>query len=332
MLSFSSESLKLLTGNIVMNNIICKQFKIQFPIIQGGMVWCSDWRLASAVSNSGGLGLIGAGAMYPNILKENIKLVRIASKKPFGVNIPLIYPDIDELINIIIEDKVPIVFTSAGDPSKYTRIFQKEGIKVVHVVSNSKFALKAEAAGVNAIVAEGFEAGGHNGKEETSTFTLIPLLRKAVSIPLIAAGGISTGQGMLAAMILGADGIQMGTRFLASKESSAHKKFKQEIIIASEGSTYLAFKKLTPVRLLINKFAGSVLNAEQNGKSTEFLKELLGRGRAKEGMFEGNIDDGELEAGQVSALITNIPTVDAIFRNMLLEYKTAKGKIMQADL
>ena len=315
-----------------MNNIICKKFKIQFPIIQGGMIWCSDWRLASAVSNSGGLGLIGAGAMYPDILKENIKQLRIASKKPFGVNIPLIYPDIDELVQIIIEEKVPIVFTSAGDPSKYTKIFQKEGIKVVHVVSNSRFALKAEAAGVNAIVAEGFEAGGHNGKEETSTFTLIPVLRKAVGIPLIAAGGISTGQGMLAAMILGADGIQMGTRFLASKESSAHKKFKQEIIRASEGSTYLAFKKLTPVRLLLNKFAGSVIKAEQNGKSSEFLKELLGKGRAKKGMFEGNIDDGELEAGQVSALITNIPTVDTIFRNMLSEYKTAKGKIIQADL
>ena len=310
-----------------MANRISNLFQIKYPIIQGGMIWCSGWELASAVSNAGGLGLIGAGSMYPDVLKEHIQKIKKATNNPFGVNIPLIYPNVKELIKIIIEEKVPVVFSSAGNPKTWTKILQDEGIKVAHVISNVKFAVKAEEAGVDAIVAEGFEAGGHNGREETTTMTLIPLVRTKTVTPLIAAGGIATGRAMLAAMVLGADGIQMGSRFVASNESSAHQNFKNEVINSGEGATRLALKKLIPVRLLRNNFADRVEKAELEGRSIELLKDLLGKARSKQGMFEGDITDGELEIGQVAALLNKEQPVKNIISDILLEYKVAKNQM-----
>ncbi len=310
-----------------MSNRICRLFNIQYPIIQGGMIWCSGWELASAVSNAGGLGLIGAGSMYPDILREHIQKAKNATKKPFGVNIPLIYPDIEEHIKIIIEEKVPIVFTSAGNPKTWTKTLQAEGIKVAHVIANSKFAVKCEDAGVDAIVAEGFEAGGHNGREESTTLSLIPLVRSKTVLPLIAAGGIATGRAMLATMILGADGVQMGSRFVASEESSAHIEFKKAVVNAGEGDTLLSLKKLIPVRLLKNDFAQKVAQAEAEGKPAEYLKELLGKARAKKGMFEGDLIEGELEIGQISALIDKIKPVKNIISDIILEYRVARSQI-----
>ncbi len=310
-----------------MSNRICRLFNIQYPIIQGGMIWCSGWELASAVSNAGGLGLIGAGSMYPDILREHIQKAKNATKKPFGVNLPLIYPDIEEHIKIIIEEKVPIVFTSAGNPKTWTKTLQAEGIKVAHVIANSKFALKCEEAGVDAIVAEGFEAGGHNGREESTTLSLIPLVRSKTVLPLIAAGGIATGRAMLATMVLGADGVQMGSRFVASEESSAHIEFKKAVVNAGEGDTRLSLKKLIPVRLLKNDFAQKVALAEAEGKPAEYLKELLGKARAKKGMFEGDLIEGELEIGQISALIDKIKPVKNIISDIILEYRVARSQI-----
>ncbi len=310
-----------------MSNRISRLFNIQYPIIQGGMIWCSGWELASAVSNAGGLGLIGAGSMYPNVLREHIQKTKKATNKAFGVNLPLIYPDIEEHIKIIIEEKVPIVFTSAGNPKTWTQTLQAEGIKVAHVIANSKFAAKCEDAGVDAIVAEGFEAGGHNGREESTTLTLTPLVRSKTVLPLIAAGGIATGRAMLAAMILGADGVQMGSRFVASEESSAHIAFKKAVVSASEGDTRLALKKLIPVRLLNNDFAQKVAQAEAEGKSAEELKKILGKARAKNGMFEGDLREGELEIGQISALIDKIKPVKNIISDIILEYRVARSQI-----
>ncbi len=289
-----------------MRNSITELFQIEYPIIQGGMIWCSGWELASAVSNAGGLGLIGAGSMYPEILKSHIIKCKSATDKPFGVNLPLLYPDIDKHISIIIEEKVPIVFTSAGNPGKYTSFLKNNGITVVHVIANLKFAKKAEEAGVDALVAEGFEAGGHNGREETTTMSLVPLISKHTNIPLIAAGGIGTGQAMAAALCLGADAVQVGSRFVATNESSAHQNFKNSIIKAGDGSTELTLKELTPVRLLKNNFYNKVQELYQKDASAEELAELLGRGRAKKGMFEGDLDDGELEIGQVAAQINEL--------------------------
>ncbi|MDA0778907.1 MAG: nitronate monooxygenase, partial [Bacteroidetes bacterium] len=289
-----------------MQNRITSLFGIKYPIIQGGMIWCSGWKLASAVSNAGGLGIIGAGSMYPEILKEHIQKCKQATKKPFGVNLPLLYPDIDKHIATILEEKVPIVFTSAGNPGVWTETLKAAGIIVVHVVSNEKFALKAEACGVDAIVAEGFEAGGHNGREETTTLVLIPQITSAVKIPVMAAGGIGTGKTMLAAMILGAEGVQVGSRFVTSIESSAHTNFKNIILQAKEGSTQLSLKQLTPVRMLKNKFWEDVVYAESNCASKEDLATLLGRARAKKGMFEGDLVEGELEIGQISGYINAI--------------------------
>ncbi|MBN1252187.1 MAG: nitronate monooxygenase [Bacteroidales bacterium] len=310
-----------------MSNRISNLFKIKYPIIQGGMIWCSGWELASAVSNNGGLGLLGSGSMYPADLKENIKKVKQATNNPFGVNIPLIYPNVEEIIKIIIEEKVPIVFTSAGNPKTWTEILQKEGVKVVHVIANTKFAIKADEAGVDAIVAEGFEAGGHNGREETTSLTLIPLVRSVTALPLIAAGGIATGRAILSAMVLGADAVQMGTRFVASIESSAHQNFKNQIVKVPEGGTRLALKQLIPVRLIKNKFSNDIEKAELEGKSSLYLSELLGNRRAKLGMFEGDIDEGELEIGQVSALINSIKPVKNIFDDILLEFRVAREQI-----
>lgn len=289
-----------------MRNSITELFQIEYPIIQGGMIWCSGWELASAVTNAGGLGLIGAGSMYPEILKSHIIKCKLATDKPFGVNLPLLYPDIDKHISIIIEEKVPIVFTSAGNPEKYTSFLKNNGITVVHVIANLKFAKKAEEAGVDALVAEGFEAGGHNGREETTTMSLVPLIRKHTNIPLIAAGGIGTGQAMAAALCLGADAVQVGSRFVATNESSAHQNFKNSVIKAGDGSTELTLKELTPVRLLKNNFYNKVQELYQKDASAEELAELLGRGRAKKGMFEGDLDDGELEIGQVAAQINEL--------------------------
>jgi len=305
-------------------NKICELFGIQYPVIQGGMIWCSGWQLVSAVSNAGGLGLIGAGSMYPDVLREQIRKTKSATDKPFGVNVPLLYPNIDEIMQIIVDEGVGIVFTSAGNPKSWTHFLHENGIKVAHVVSNSKFAVKAEAAGVDAIVAEGFEAGGHNGREESTTMVLIPAVRKVTNKPLIAAGGISTGRAMLAAQILGADGVQIGSRFVASEESSAHENFKQAIISAQEGDTNLVLKKLVPVRLLRNDFAKQIELAEAEGKTSAELAQLLGRGRAKLGMFAGNISEGELEIGQASALIDNILPVKTIFRGIIEEYDMVK--------
>ncbi|MEN9941678.1 MAG: hypothetical protein RL286_1176 [Bacteroidota bacterium] len=301
-------------------NRICQLFQIKYPIIQGGMIWCSGWQLASAVSNAGGLGLIGAGSMYPEILDEHIQKCKNATTEPFGVNLPLLYPNIEEHIQTIIKHKVPIVFTSAGNPSTWTKTLQNEGIKVVHVVSSVKFAQKAEAAGVDAIVAEGFEAGGHNGRDETTTLCLIPMVRKAVKLPILAAGGIASGAAMLAVMNLGADGVQIGSRFAASLESSAHQNFKEAVIAAEEGSTLLTLKELTPVRLLKNPFFEQVQAAYAAGSSTEELKNLLGRGRAKKGMFEGDLIEGELEIGQIAGSFEEILSAEQIIQEIVSQY------------
>lgn len=308
-------------------NRIEKLFNIEVPIIQAGMVWCSGWRLASAVSNAGGLGLIGAGSMYPEILRGHIQKCKAATTRPFGVNVPLLYPEIDKIIHIIVEEGVKIVFTSAGNPSLWTSYLKEHGITVVHVVSSVKFAKKAEQAGVDAVVAEGFEAGGHNGREETTTFVLIPLVRDAISIPLMAAGGIVTGRTMLAAEVLGAEGVQVGSRFAASAESSAHENFKKKIIEASEGDTMLTMKQLTPVRLIKNKFYKQVAEAEQRGASVEELAALLGRARAKKGIFEGDLDEGELEIGQVAAAIRDIKPAAEILKEIWSDYLACKKTI-----
>jgi enoyl-[acyl-carrier protein] reductase II len=301
-------------------NRICQLFQIKYPIIQGGMIWCSGWQLASAVSNAGGLGLIGAGSMYPEILDEHIQKCKKATDAPFGVNLPLLYPNIEEHIQTIIKHKVPIVFTSAGNPSTWTKTLQSEGIKVVHVVSSVKFAQKAEAAGVDAIVAEGFEAGGHNGRDETTTLCLIPMVKKAVKLPILAAGGIASGSAMLAVMNLGAHGVQIGSRFAASIESSAHQNFKEAVIAAEEGSTLLTLKELTPVRLLKNPFFEQVQAAYAAGSSTEELKNLLGRGRAKKGMFEGDLTEGELEIGQIAGSFEEILSAEQIIKEIVTQY------------
>jgi enoyl-[acyl-carrier protein] reductase II len=306
-----------------MKNRITELFNIQYPLIQAGMIWCSGWDLASAVSNAGGLGIIGSGSMYPEILEEHIQKCQQATDKPFAVNLPMLYPDIDKHIQTIIKYKVPIVFTSAGNPKTWTKTLQDEGIKVVHVVSSVKFALKAQEAGVDAVVAEGFEAGGHNGRDETTTFCLIPMVAAEISIPLIAAGGIGTGKGMLAAMNLGADAVQIGSRFVASPESSAHQAFKQKVVEAKEGDTLLTLKELTPVRLLKNSFFEQVQQAYQQGASKEDLELLLGRGRAKKGMFLGDLEEGELEIGQIAGLIHEIKPAAAIVDEIIREYKQA---------
>jgi enoyl-[acyl-carrier protein] reductase II len=305
-------------------NKITQLFTIQYPIIQGGMIWNSGYKLASAVSNSGGLGLIGAGSMYPDVLREHIQKCKKATDKPFGVNVPMLYPNIEEIINIIIEEGVKIVFTSAGNPKTWTSFLKEKGITVVHVVSSSKFALKAQEAGVDAVVAEGFEAGGHNGREETTTLTLIPMVRENISIPLIAAGGIATGRGMLAAMVLGADGVQMGSRFAASTESSAHDNFKKTIIETGEGDTQLTLKELAPVRLIKNKFYNDVQELYAKCPTKEDLEELLGKRRAKRGMFEGDLVEGELEIGQIAGLIHDIKPVEDIIKEVIAEFETAK--------
>ncbi len=310
-----------------MTNRISNLFKIKYPIIQAGMVWCSGWKLASAVSNAGGLGLLGAGSMHPDVLTGHIKKCKTATSKPFGVNVPLMYPQVDEIMKIIIDEKVPVVFTSAGNPKLWTSILKKHNIKVVHVVSSLKFARKSEDAGVDAVVAEGFEAGGHNGREETTTFCLIPMISEQISVPLIAAGGIASGRSMLAAIALGADGVQVGSRFAASLESSANQKFKDLIIDAQEGSTELSLKKLTPVRLLKNKFYTQVKAAELSGANAEDLKSLLGKGRAKKGMFEGDLDDGELEIGQVSATINRISSAKEIVDEIWTSYLSEGNRI-----
>ena len=307
-------------GQGAFQNRITQLFNIDYPIIQAGMIWASGWKLASAVSNAGGLGLIGAGSMYPDMLREHIQKCKSATNKPFGVNIPLIYPDIDKHIQIVIDEGVKIVFTSAGNPKTWTSLFKRYGIIVVHVVSSSKFAMKAQDAGCHALVAEGFEAGGHNGREETTTMVLVPAVTKSVSIPVIAAGGIATGRQMLAAMIMGAEGVQMGSRFVASEEASSHINFKLAVINAAEGDTFLSLKKLTPVRLIRNKFFQQIQEAEQRGASDAELKELLGRARAKKGMHEGNLDEGELEIGQVSALLQDILPAGKIVENVWQEF------------
>ena len=304
-------------------NKICELFKIKYPIIQAGMVWTSGWRLAAAVSNSGGLGLIGAGSMYPDILREHIQKCKKATDKSFGVNVPLFYPQLEEIMSIIIEEKVPIVFTSAGSPKLWTASLKNNNIKVVHVVSSVKFALKSQDAGVDAIVAEGFEAGGHNGKEETTTFTLIPMVKAAITLPLIAAGGIATGGAMLAAAALGADGVQVGSRFVASDEASCHPSFKDEVIKASEGSTVLTLKEITPVRMLKNSFFQKIAALYEKCVDVEEFKTTLGRGRAKKGMFEGDWDEGELEIGQIAGLINEVIPASQIIDNFVEEYDQA---------
>ncbi len=312
-------------------NRIQRLFDIQYPIIQAGMVWCSGWELASAVSNAGGLGLIGSGSMYPEVLREHIQKCKAATDKPFGVNVPLIYPDIDKHIQTIIEEGVKVVFSSAGNPKTWTSHLKEHGITVVHVVSSVKFALKAQEAGVDAVVAEGFEAGGHNGREETTTFVLLPMVRRALDIPLIAAGGIGDGRAMLGAMALGADGVQIGSRFAASNESSGHQNFKNTIINTPEGGTELSLKQLTPVRLIKNKFYDQVKRAEQEGANVETLKELLGRGRAKKGMFEGDLDEGELEIGQVAAAIKEIKPAADILHEIWNDYLSLKNQFCSAQ-
>ena len=304
-------------------NRICSLFNIQYPLIQGGMIWCAGWELASAVSNAGGLGLLGAGSMYPDVLDAQITKCKAHTDKPFGVNLPLLYPNIEEHIATIIKHKVPIVFTSAGNPKTWTEILKKEGITVVHVVSSVKFALKAQAAGVDAVVAEGFEAGGHNGRDETTTLCLIPMVQAAIQIPLIAAGGIGDGRALLAVMNLGADGAQVGSRFVASEESSAHQNFKQAVIESQEGDTLLTLKELTPVRLLRNPFFDQLMAAYQNGASADALATLLGRGRAKKGMFEGNLTEGELEIGQIAGAFTEILPAATIVKQFIEEYNQA---------
>ncbi|MDC0380437.1 nitronate monooxygenase [Flavobacteriaceae bacterium] len=315
-----------------MNNTITNLFGIQYPIIQAGMVWNSGWELASASSNSGILGLIGAGSMYPDVLRKHIQKCTLATDKPFGVNVPLLYPNIEEIMQIIVEEDVKIVFTSAGNPSAWAQWLKNHGITVVHVVSSVKFALKAEACGVDAIVAEGFEAGGHNGREETTTFTLIPMVCKAVSIPVIAAGGIATGRGMLSAMTLGAQGVQIGSRFVASIESSAHQAFKAEVLKAKDGATQLTLKELTPVRLLKNKFYQDVVRLYQSHPTQEDLKKLLGRARAKKGMFEGDLEEGELEIGQIVGLIDDILPVKEIIEQIITEFNIASKEMSNLKL
>ncbi|MFY7840834.1 MAG: NAD(P)H-dependent flavin oxidoreductase [Lacibacter sp.] len=305
------------------SNRITQLFGIDKPIIQAGMIWASGWRLASAVSNAGGLGVLGSGSMYPDVLREHIQKCKTATTKPFAVNVPLLYPDLDQHINIIIEEGVKIVFTSAGNPKTYTAKLKEHGITVVHVVSSSKFALKAQEAGCDAVVAEGFEAGGHNGREETTTLVLIPAVKKAVHIPVIAAGGIATGRQMLAAMVLGADGVQIGSRYVASEEASSHINFKQAVINSNEGDTVLTLKQLAPVRLIKNDFYKQVQEAEQRGASKEEMQQILGRARAKKGMFEGNMQEGELEIGQVSALLDDILPATTITQNIWREFETA---------
>lgn len=304
-------------------NRITSLFGIKYPIIQGGMVWCGGWRLASAVSNAGGLGLIGSGSMYPDVLREHIRKCRAATDNPFGVNIPLAYPQVESIMNILIEEGVKIVFTSAGNPKTWTSWLKERGVTVAHVVSSSKFAVKCEEAGVDAVVAEGFEAGGHNGREETTTLCLIPSVRRATTLPLIAAGGIGTGEAIFAVSVLGAEGVQIGTRFALTKESSAHESFKEYCLQLSEGDTKLLLKKLIPTRLVKNQFRDNVEAAENRGASVEELRELLGRGRAKKGMFEGDMEEGELEIGQVSALFRHIQPVDEVMASLVGEYEEA---------
>ena len=313
-----------------MANKITQLFNIQYPIIQAGMIWNSGWKLASASSNSGILGLIGAGSMYPNVLRDHIQKCKKATSKPFGVNVPMLYPNIEEIMNIIVDENVKIVFTSAGNPKTWTKWLQDKGIIVVHVVSSVKFALKAQDAGVDAIVAEGFEAGGHNGRDETTTLTLIPMVKEKIQIPLIAAGGIATGKGMLATMVLGADGVQIGSRFVASEESSAHQAFKEVVINTKEGDTQLTLKELAPVRLIKNKFFNEIQDLYKTSPTVEELKDLLGRARAKHGMFEGDLEDGELEIGQIAGLINEIKPVAEIVKEIMTEFEMAKNKI--ADL
>jgi enoyl-[acyl-carrier protein] reductase II len=310
-------------------NSITSLFKIKYPIIQGGMIWNSGYKLASAVSNAGGLGLIGAGSMYPEVLREHIRKCQQATSKPFGVNVPMLYPNVEEILKIIVEEGVKIVFTSAGNPKTWTSYLKENGIIVVHVVSSSTFALKAQEAGVDAVVAEGFEAGGHNGREETTTLTLIPMVKEKISIPLIAAGGIATGRGMLAAMVLGADGVQMGSRFVASEESSAHDNFKNTVVASKEGDTQLTLKELAPVRLLKNKFYQEVQELYAQGATKEELIQLLGRARAKRGMFEGDLEEGELEIGQISGLIHDIQPVSKIIESILTEFQLAQKESVQ---
>jgi enoyl-[acyl-carrier protein] reductase II len=310
-----------------MPNKITSLFNIQYPIIQAGMIWNSGWRLASAASNSGILGLIGAGSMYPDVLREHIQKCKQATDKPFGVNVPMLYPNIEEIMDIIVEEDVKIVFTSAGNPNTWTTWLKERGIIVVHVVSSVKFALKAQEAGVDAVVAEGFEAGGHNGREETTTLTLIPMVKEQLRIPLIAAGGIATGKAMLAAMILGADGVQVGSRFVASEESSAHQAFKQVVVDAKEGDTHLTLKELAPVRLIKNKFYNDLQDLYKTSPSVEDLKTLLGRARAKRGMFEGDLVEGELEIGQIAGLIHDIKPVKQIVEDMMAEFELAKKEV-----
>ena len=310
-----------------MENRITSLFNIEYPIIQGGMIWNSGYKLASAVSNAGGLGLIGAGSMYPEVLREHIQKCKKATNKPFGVNVPMLYPNVEEIMQILVEEGVKIVFTSAGNPKTWTPFLKENGITVVHVVSSSKFALKAQDAGVDAIVAEGFEAGGHNGRDETTTLTLIPMVREKITIPLIAAGGIATGRGMLATMVLGADGVQVGSRFAASVESSAHDNFKETILKVEEGSTQVTLKELAPVRLIKNKFYQDLQDLYTKCPTPEALKELLGRARAKKGMFEGDLIEGELEIGQIAGLIHEILPVKTIVENMVREFEEAKREV-----
>jgi enoyl-[acyl-carrier protein] reductase II len=314
-----------------MINKITALFKIKYPVVQGGMIWVSGWKLASAVSNAGGLGLIGAGSMYPEVLREHIQKCKKATNKSFGVNVPMLYPDIEKIMDIIIEEGVKIVFTSAGNPKIWTSFLKEKGIIVVHVVSSVKFALKAEAAGVDAVVCEGFEAGGHNGREETTTFTLIPMVKEQVGIPVLAAGGIASGKGMLAAMVLGADGVQIGSRFVATEESSAHQNFKNMIIDAKDGDTHLTLKELAPVRLLKNKFYQEVQELYQQNPSKDQLKELLGRARAKKGMFEGDLEDGELEIGQIAGLIHNIKPAKIVLEEIIEESHLSQ-ELVYSDL
>ena len=307
-------------------NRITKLFDIKYPIIQGGMVWCSGWRLASAVSNSGGLGLIGAGSMYPNVLREHITKCKAATTKPFGVNVPLMYPQIDEIMQIIIEEEVPIVFTSAGNPKLWTAKLQDEGIKVAHLVSSSKFAQKSQEAGVDAIVAEGFEAGGHNGREETTTLSLIPQVRNSVDLPLLAAGGIACGRGMMAAFALGAEGVQVGTRFALTHESSASIEFKERCVNLPEGDTILSLKKVSPTRLIKNEFYYQIKELEDKGASSDEIRELLGRGRARKGIFEGDLIEGELEIGQIASTVPSIVSAKQVVEEMIDEFYTVAGK------
>lgn len=310
-------------------NRITSLFNIKYPLIQAGMIWASGWRLASAVSNAGGLGIIGSGSMYPEVLREHIQKCKKATDKPFAVNVPMLYPDIEKLMEIIVEETVKIVFTSAGNPKVWTKYLQENGIKVVHVVSSVKFALKSEEAGVDAVVAEGFEAGGHNGRDETTTFTLIPMVKEKIKIPLIAAGGIGTGRGMLAAMVLGADAVQVGSRFVATPEASSHPNFKEMVVKAGEGDTILTLKELAPVRLLKNKFYQDIERMYQSSPTKEDLIKLLGRARAKKGMFEGDLEEGELEIGQIAGLIHEIKPAAEIVKEMMEEFEKAKEEVAQ---